>query len=92
MPNRFCFTGGVVFAATAVLALNFPARAIDAGDENDDENVVSSGQRRTPTAAPRADLQYLNVVLSQYPDFVASGCISSTRPIARNSDFRSSTP
>ena len=71
MPNRFCFPRGVVFAATAVLALNFSVRAIDEGDN------VSSGQRITPTAAPRADLQYLNVGLSQYPDFVASGGISS---------------
>ena len=74
MPNRFCFPRGVVFAATAVLALNFSARAID---EDDDQNLVSSGQRITPTAAPRADLQYLNVGLSQYPDFVASGGVSS---------------
>jgi DNA-binding beta-propeller fold protein YncE len=78
MPNRFCFPRGVVLAATAVLALNVSARAIDDDDENDNQSVyVSSGQRITPTAAPRVDLQYLNPGLAQYPDFVASGGISS---------------
>ncbi len=78
MPNRFCSPRGVVLAATAVLALNVSARAIDDDDENDNQSVyVSSGQRITPTAAPRAKLQYLNPGLAQYPDFVASGGISS---------------
>jgi DNA-binding beta-propeller fold protein YncE len=78
MLNRFCFPRGVAFTATALLALAVCGRAVDDDDDNDNQSVyVSSGQRITPTAAPRADLQYLNPHLSQDSNFVASGGISS---------------
>ncbi|MBV8377200.1 MAG: phosphoesterase, partial [Verrucomicrobia bacterium] len=38
---------------------------------------VSSGQRITPTAAPRAVLQPLNPGLGDFPNFVSSGGVSS---------------
>ena len=53
--------------------------------ENDTDNhcarseFVTSGQTITPTAAPGSILQYLNPHLSQFPNYVASGGISSAK-------------
>jgi len=53
--------------------------------ENDTDNncprseFVNSGQTITPTAAPGSILQYLNPHLSQFPNYVASGGISSAK-------------
>ena len=53
--------------------------------ENDADNncarseFVTSGQTITPTAAPGSILQYLNPHLSQFPNYVASGGISSAK-------------
>jgi WD40 repeat protein len=40
---------------------------------------VTSGQTITPTAAPGSILQYLNPHLSEFPNYVASGGISSAK-------------
>src|SRR5260370_34478184 len=55
---------------------------VPAGEGDEDGNdgqatYVSSGQRITPTAAPRAVLQPLNPGLPDFPDFVSSGGVSS---------------
>jgi DNA-binding beta-propeller fold protein YncE len=40
-------------------------------------SFVTSGQEITPTAAPGSTLQYLNPNLSEFPNYIASGGISS---------------
>jgi hypothetical protein len=68
----------VSFGATM---LAFLAPYVFAGDDDDEDQdqavYASSGQRITPTAAPRAVLQPLNPGLPDFPDFVSSGGVSS---------------
>jgi DNA-binding beta-propeller fold protein YncE len=58
-----------------VHAITFVAMSRDTGDEQ--ATYLSSGQKITPTAAPRAALQFLNPHLASFPDFICSGGISS---------------
>ncbi|MGA8657816.1 MAG: YncE family protein [Chthoniobacterales bacterium] len=71
----FCtlLCSGAVLASPQLHAL-----ADDENDEDRDQALyVSSGQKITPTAAPRSILQPLNPGLPDIPDFVASGGVSS---------------
>jgi YVTN family beta-propeller protein len=64
------FFGAAIFASLASFTV---ARALD----DDDSSFVSSGQKITPTAAPSANFQLLNPGLTDFPNFVASGALSS---------------
>jgi YVTN family beta-propeller protein len=59
------------------LTSHVPAGEGDEEDNDGQATYVSSGQRITPTAAPRAVLQPLNPGLPDSPDFVSSGGVSS---------------
>jgi DNA-binding beta-propeller fold protein YncE len=67
--------GAAVFASLA----SFTAvKAQDDDDDNDSKStIVSTGQKITPTAAPRATFEALNPGLADFPDFVPSGALSS---------------
>jgi DNA-binding beta-propeller fold protein YncE len=67
------FFGAAIFASLASLTV---ARA-HADDGDDNSWFVSSGQKITPTAAPSANFQLLNPGLTDFPNFVASGALSS---------------
>ncbi len=66
------FLGAAIFAALASFTM---ARAQD--DDDDDSTFVSTGQKITPTAAPQADFQLLNPGLTDFPNFIPSGALSS---------------
>jgi len=64
------FFGAAIFASLASFTV---ARAHD----DDDSSFVSSGQKITPNAVPSANFQLLNPGLTDFPNFVASGALSS---------------
>src|SRR6266436_428185 len=64
-------------AILTLLTSHVPAGEGDEDDNDGQATYVSSGQRITPTAAPRAVLQPLNPGLPDSPDFVSSGGVSS---------------
>src|SRR5258708_37355576 len=66
------FLGAAIFAALASFTM---ARAQD--DDDDASTFVSTGQKITPTAAPQADFQLLNPGLTDFPNFIPSGALSS---------------
>ena len=69
-----------ILCAAAILTSltsHVPAREDDEDDNDGQATYVSSGQRITPTAAPRAALQPLNPGLPDFPNFVSSGGVSS---------------
>src|SRR5258708_16704207 len=66
------FLGAAIFAALASFTM---ARAQD--DDDDDSTFVSTGQKITPTAAPQADFHLLNPDLTDFPNFIPSGALTS---------------
>src|SRR5260370_739040 len=72
------FFSTLLCSGALLASLQLHALADDEDDADHDQAVyVSSGQKITPTAAPRSILQPLNPGLPDLPDFVASGGISS---------------
>lgn len=69
------FFGAAIVASLASFTV---ARAQDDDDDNPQSTFVSSGQKITPTAAPGASFELLNPGLADFPNFVASGALSST--------------
>jgi DNA-binding beta-propeller fold protein YncE len=68
------FLGAAVFASLA----SFTAVKAQDDDDNDSKStIVSTGQKITPTAAPRATFEALNPGLADFPGFVPSGALSS---------------
>jgi DNA-binding beta-propeller fold protein YncE len=63
--------GAATFAALASFTVAI------AHDDDDNSSILSTGQKITPTAAPKADFQLLNPGLADFPNFVPSGALSS---------------
>jgi YVTN family beta-propeller protein len=77
-PTNKPFFCTLLCTGALLASLQLHALAEDENDEDHDQAIyASSGQKITPTAAPRSILQPLNPGLPDFPDFVASGGVSS---------------
>lgn len=77
---RWPLVAGAMTALGVALPLAASADADDAAAANPTQGTfISTGQYITPTAAPGSTLQYLNPGLPDYPNFIASGALSSVK-------------
>jgi DNA-binding beta-propeller fold protein YncE len=69
---RSIFFGAAIFASLASFTV---AQAQD--DDDNNSSILSTGQKITPTAAPSASFELLNPGLTDFPNFVPSGALST---------------
>ena len=68
---------GLITSATILMALSGQLVAQQTETAKNTPIFVTSGQEITPTAAPGSTLTYLNPGLSDFPNYIASGGIST---------------
>ena len=82
--TQFCLRWPLLAGAMTMLGMALPPAALADADDaapasTNQRTFISTGQYITPTAAPGSTLQYLNPGLPDYPNFIASGALSSVK-------------